>query len=73
MEEHRGKLGPIPDVSKELQRLLEQARNIVITPQQLWDQRVSWAYGNAKLSNPLITKEMVAAEAVKIYGPRPEG
>jgi hypothetical protein len=66
------RLGPSPAVSKELQELLLLARVRVVTLVEIWDQRISWAYGNAVLSNPTITRAMVEAEAEKIYGPRPE-
>jgi hypothetical protein len=52
--------------------LLEKAKRIEITPAMLWDQRVSFVYGNASLDNPAITREMVEKEATKIYGPRPK-
>ena len=42
-----------------------------MTPAQLWDQRVSFAYGNASLSNSNITKEMVIILATEVYGARP--
>ena len=52
--------------------ILEQAKGLTISPAMAWDQRVSFAYGNAALANPAITREMVEKEATKIYGPRPK-
>ncbi len=49
--------GPAPS-HPELDRLLEQARKIEITDEQLQEQRVSFAYGNAPVS-ARITKESV--------------
>ena len=42
----------------ELMRLLEEARNKPITEEELHEQRISFAFGNAPESN-LITKESV--------------
>jgi hypothetical protein len=42
----------------ELVRLLEEARNKPITEEELHEQRISFAFGNAPESN-LITKESV--------------
>ena len=47
--------GPAPN-HPELDRLLEQARNTDITDEQLREQRVSFAYGNAP-EDAKITKE----------------
>jgi hypothetical protein len=42
-----------------------------MTPQMLWDQRVSFAYGQM-MENPQVTREMVERQATALYGPRPE-
>lgn len=42
----------------ELLRLLEETRNIPVTEEQLREQRISFAYGNA-MNNESITKESV--------------
>ena len=42
----------------ELMRLLEEARNKPITEEEVHEQRISFAFGNAPESN-LITKESV--------------
>ena len=49
--------GPAPS-HPELDQLLEQARGIEITDEQLREQRVSFAYGNAP-EGANITKESV--------------
>ncbi len=53
-------------MSTKLQELLEQAKNTVPTPQEKEEQRRSFAYGNTKIENPRITREMVdqAADAL---------
>lgn len=59
---------PIPP-RPELERLLRAARDLPpMTPAELRAQRISWAYGNCKLSNDRITREMVEAEHDRIYG-----
>jgi hypothetical protein len=45
-------------VSPELSQLLEAARNTEVSEEELREQRVSFAYGNA-LQSDLITKESV--------------
>lgn len=42
-----------------LQNLLEAAKQIVLTPQEKEQQRRSFAYGNAVIENPRITREMI--------------
>jgi hypothetical protein len=59
-------------MTPELERLLEQARNAPpMTPAQMWDQRVSYAYGMLPFSSTR-TREQVEAAVIKAYGPRPE-
>ncbi len=54
-------------MNKELEELLERSKAIVMTPEQREEQRRSFAYGNAKISNPNVTREMVdrAAEEMQ--------
>jgi hypothetical protein len=47
-------------VTKDLQELVERARKIEMTADQLAEQRRSFAYGNTHIENELITREMVA-------------
>jgi hypothetical protein len=58
-------LGPAPQ-HPELDRLLEQARNITVTEAELQEQRVSFAYGNAPVGQKLITKESVRSASKSI-------
>jgi hypothetical protein len=47
-------------MTKELQELVERARQIEMTPDQVAAQRQSFAYGNTHIENDRITREMVA-------------
>jgi hypothetical protein len=57
-------LGPVPQ-HPELDQLLEYARNNPATDDQLRDQRVSFAYGNAPTDSG-ITKESARAASQSI-------
>ncbi len=50
-------------MTNRLQELLEEARKNVLTPQEKEEQRRSFAYGNTKIENSRITREMVDQEA----------
>ena len=50
-------------MSEELNRLLEMARRVQMTPEQEEEQRRSFAYGNTKIENNSITKETVKRAA----------
>jgi len=54
-------------MSGELARLLEMAKRAEMTPEQVEEQRRSFAYGNTKIENQDITRETVdrAAESIK--------
>lgn len=54
-------------MTEELNRLIEAARNRPVSEAERDAQRISFAYGNAKIENPNITWEMVvdANERVK--------
>jgi hypothetical protein len=47
-------------MTKDLQELVDLARKIEMTPDQLREQRRSFAYGNTHIENDRITREMVA-------------
>lgn len=47
-------------MTKELQELVDRTREIEMTPNQLREQRRSFAYGNTHIENERITREMVA-------------
>jgi len=46
-------------MTEKLQRLIEQAKKIKMTPEQREAQRRSFVYGNTKLENDCITKQLV--------------
>ena len=53
-----------------LEELLKVALKNELTSQEIWDQRVSFIFGNLPFSSK-ITRAEVKAAAVKVYGPRP--
>ena len=53
-------------MSRELEHLIERARNVKMTPQEKEEQRRSFAYGNTNIENPRITREMIDQEAEKL-------
>lgn len=58
----------------ELQTLLEKARTHVMTPKEIYEQKVSWLIGmTGKLSDPMPTREQVvkALEVMGIVDPEP--
>jgi len=65
-------------MGRNLQDLLEAAKNVVLTPEEKEQQRRSFAYGNVAIENPRITREMVDRAADEIGSPsnmnaRPDG
>jgi hypothetical protein len=52
----------------ELVRLLEESRNRPVTEEELHEQRISFAYGNAPADSELITKDSVrqASQHIKL-------
>ena len=46
-------------MTRELERLIERARNVRMTDAQREQQRRSFAYGNTRIENDRITREMV--------------
>jgi hypothetical protein len=57
---------PAPD--RELIRLLDASRARTVTEEELREQRISFAFGNAPFSSERITKESVrlASETIKL-------
>lgn len=49
-----------------LQYLLQEARKVKMTAEEIAEQRRSFAYGNAAFENSKITKEMIEAEDRKL-------
>lgn len=57
-------------MDKELEELLRKAAQHVMTPAEVWDQRISFVYGQM-MENPRVTREMVVEQVTKAHGPRP--
>ncbi|CCD86737.1 conserved protein of unknown function [Bradyrhizobium sp. ORS 285] len=55
-------------MTNDLKELVERARQIEMTPDQLGEQRRSFAYGNTNIENERITRQMVADLDKKLYG-----
>ena len=49
-----------------LEFLLEQAKKVEMTPAQQEEQRRSFAYGNTKIENDLITRKMIDEAADRL-------
>jgi hypothetical protein len=54
-------------MTKDLQELIERARKIEMTSDQLGEQRRSFAYGNTHIENERITREMVAVIDLQLH------
>ena len=50
-------------MNKRLSKLVEQARKVRMTEPQRFEQRVSFAFGTAKIENDDVTREMVIEAA----------
>lgn len=48
---------------RKLEALLERARNVRMTSEEQEEQRRSFAYGNTKIENDRITREIIDREA----------
>jgi len=53
-------------MNTSLQKLMDLAAKVQMTPQEKEKQRLSFAFGNAKIENDRITYEMVVEAAKKI-------
>ena len=53
-------------MTEKLEFLLEEAKKIKMTPAQQEEQRRSFAYGNTKIENDLITREMIDEAAERL-------
>lgn len=51
---------------EDIEYLIEKARKIVMTPDQVAAQRRSFAYGNSAFENPTITRQMIDEEANRL-------
>lgn len=58
----------IPPVNPELAQLLKLAKTHVMTPEEKYEQRISWAYGNLAIEDESVTKEQVRKTAEELYG-----
>ena len=56
---------------KTLDSLLAAVKDHVMTPTEIWDQRVSFAYGQMMDCAPHVKREDVERRAAEVYGPRP--
>jgi len=56
----------VKDMNQELTRLIEAARKRPFSDAEREAQRRSFAYGNAKIENSRITREMIAEADEKI-------
>lgn len=54
-------------MTKDLKELIERARKIEMTLDQIGEQRRSFAYGNTHIENERITREMVADLDAKLH------
>ncbi len=62
---------PPPPPRPDLDALVKAALKHELTPGELWDQKLSFVYGN--LPKGIITpKAHVKARMIALYGPRPE-
>jgi hypothetical protein len=59
-------------MTDRLQKLLDQAKRVVPSTEEKEEQRRSFAYGNTKIENPRITREMVDREADALGAPKHE-
>jgi hypothetical protein len=50
-------------MNKRLERMVEQARKVRMTEPQAFEQRISFAFGTAKIENDNVTREMVVEAA----------
>jgi hypothetical protein len=48
-------------VTKDLKELVERARKVTMTAEQVREQRQSFVYGNTNIENERITRELVAS------------
>ncbi len=48
-------------MSRTLQELIEKARQVPMTPDEIEEQRVSFAFGNANYEDRRVTRDRVAS------------
>jgi hypothetical protein len=59
-------------MTDRLQELLDTAKSAVPSAEEKEQQRRSFAYGNTKIENPRITREMIDREADALGAPKNE-
>jgi hypothetical protein len=64
MAARKSRLHPAPE-RPELDRLLEEARKVQLTDEDVREQRVSFTFGNAPAGAERITKESARAAATR--------
>jgi hypothetical protein len=62
----RTKYVTVSAMSEELNQLIERARRVVMSDADREAQRRSFAYGNIKIENEMVTREIVDQEAEKL-------
>lgn len=50
-------------MTSKIEELLEAAKAVKMTPEEKEEQRRSFAYGNTKIENPRITREIIDTQA----------
>jgi hypothetical protein len=53
-------------MSRKLQQLIDQARQVQMTPQEKDEQRISFAFGNANYEDRRVTRDRVARCSVSL-------
>ena len=53
-------------MSDDLKKLMEAAKKVATTKADAEEQRRSFAYGNAKIENDFVTRELVNRQADKL-------
>lgn len=54
-------------MSPELKALIEKACHYKMTPEERFEQAISWAYGNGRIEDRRVTREGVRREALKLW------
>jgi hypothetical protein len=55
-------------MSEQLRELIEEARNVEVSAEDLEQQRQSFAYGNANIENEFVTLETVRLAVEQLRG-----
>lgn len=53
-------------MSEELQKLIDAAKKVQMTPAELEEQRRSFAFGNANIENERVTRETIDKAAERL-------